>query len=129
MIKTKETYADSTVAMSIYNTVCRTVGTVGDPGTLLSMIKETAHPDLAVRRFNRVIKIMKEKGILVSRQDTLVPCDRKRRLIVQRDRSDAYTDEKGKVQGGWGGWLAQDQLEGLVVFKPMPPKVKKDQST
>ena len=126
MTKKEETYGDSTVAMTVYNVVCRSARNIVKPETILGTIRECAHPDLTLPRLRKVIRTMKRKGLLVSRGDALGPCDRKRRLAVNRDYDDAYIDEKGRLRGGWEGWMVRDQLSGLVPLKPMPPKANKE---
>lgn len=124
MTKTEETYGDSTVAMTVYNVACQTTGNMTKLETMLPIIREHAHSDLSLQRLRRVIRTMKRKGLLVPRGDSLVPCDRKRRIVVQRDRTDARVDEQGRVRGGWNKWFCRDQTIGLVPLKPRPPKAK-----
>lgn len=121
-----EEYADSTVAWTVYNMVCRTTGNIAKPEILLDVIREHVHSDLTLQRLRRVIRIMKRNGFLVPRGKEFGPCDRKRRIAVKRDRSDFHIDEKGRIRGGWNGWLVRDPLVGLVALEPKPPKAKKE---
>jgi len=122
----EETYGDSTVAMTVYNIACKTTGNATKPEAMLEVIKGCAHPDLSLQRLRRVVRVMKRKGLLVPRGKEFGPCDRKRRMVVRRDESDAYVDEQGRLRGGWNKWMARDQIVGLVPLEPRPPKAKKD---
>lgn len=121
-------YADSTVAMSVYNVVCRTSGEIERPESILDSIRKYAHPNLGMSQLRRVVRRMVRSGLLVRREKSLAPCDRKRRVVVQRDRSDCWIDDKGRIRGGWNGWLAKDLIDGLVPLEPRAPKCKREKT-
>ena len=118
-------YADSTIAMSLYNIICKTTGDVSNPETLIDIIREHAHPNLTKSQLRRVVRSMVRRGILTKRGNSYCPCDQQRRLVVIRDRDDCTIDAKGRIRGGWNGWKVRDQLKGtLSLLVLMPPKPK-----
>ena len=121
-----EEYADSTVAMTLYNVICRTSGDMSNPEALLPIVKKHAHQNLSLQQLRKVVRVMKRKGLLVPQGTSLRPCDRKRRIVVHRDRSDGRIDDKGRIRGGWNQWFCRDQVVGLVPLEPRPPKAKKE---
>lgn len=119
----KETFADSTVAMSTYNILCK-MGMTKDPLDLLPSIQESALRGLKKKRLQSVVKLMIKKGMIVKRSDGFYPADPQRKMMVIRDRDDAYVDNRGKIQGGWEGWKTVGQLGELIPAKFFPPKEK-----
>ena len=106
--------------------ICRTSGVIEGPEAVIDSMRKLAHPNLTMTQLKRVSRRMIRSGYLVKRGEGIAPCDTKRRIVTTRDRDDSWVDSKGRIRGGWNGWLAQDLIEGLVPLKPRPPKVKTD---
>jgi len=117
-----EIYADSTVAISVYNIICKSTGNISSPAVLLDIIDEHCHPGLTGSQLRRVMRRMVRRGVLNKNNKTYIPCDPKRRIVVTRNRDDVYEDDKGRIRGGWENWMCQDPVKGLVPLQPMPKK-------
>lgn len=119
-------YADSTVAMSAYNAMCRNTGPVDDVSILLGALQAEIHPLLKMAQLKRAVRRAVRTGIIVRQNGRYAPVDRKRRIVVARDRSDAYVDDKGRIRGGWNDWTIKDLVSGLDRLETRPPKYKKE---
>ena len=121
-----DVYADSTVAITVYNVLCKVTGDVENPKNILDVIRERAHPDLSLNQLSRVFEDMLERGILVCRNNKYSPCDQKKRVVVGRNRDDHSEDIDGRISGGWTNWMVLDVTMGHVPFVVSPPKSKSE---
>jgi len=101
-----EQYADSTIALTIYNLLCLTYGALG-ADALYVQAKSAQHPELERVQFDSALNGLVTRGwVLTTTPATYVCRDPKRRLIVDRDRSQVEVN-KGD-EGGWSKWRARD---------------------
>jgi len=99
---------DSTIAVTIYNLLCQR-GTTGK-SELYHLAKATQHPRLERDQFDRAMQRLQDRRWLrTSENDQVETFDPKRRIVIDRDRTDV---ELGLEQGGWTGWKVKETLPG-----------------
>jgi len=112
-----DVYAESTVAISVYNYVALK----GHPCTrddIFEQLKTIHLLELDDDLFERSCAGLIEKKYITEIGDALFVQDPKRRYIVNRDRSDFYVDEeRGIVMGGWDKWIVKDNQRGYVPIE------------
>ena len=113
-----DVYADSTIAMSIYNFACSRTpdGKIYSTDQLFVIVQKKLHPELSKNQFDRVINVMQEKGMLINRDGALYPRDKQKRIILSRDRDDCSMDDEGRICGGWNGWVVEKSGGGVEPF-------------
>jgi hypothetical protein len=109
-----QVYADSTVAMSLYNVLCRRGSPAAGCEQLVGVVLELALPDLGTAQAEVAWAELKRRGLVVPRGKGYDVADRRRRVVIGRDREDWALDPgTGKIQGGWNRWMVQDSLGRL----------------
>lgn len=101
----KSPYADSTIAISIYNTLVVFGGPMSRDD-LFTAVKNQHHRDLQKEQFVVSLHKLASKLRLVRLIDErFQPVDQQRRVIVGRNRSDMKEESEGHCVGGWDCWI------------------------
>lgn len=100
-------YADSTIAMSIYNVLATTGGPMNDL-MVFNHVRTTANPGVTKKQFDASLNKLGKMKLIRRTPLGIAAVDPKRRIIVSRDRSDMKKQVDGRVTGGWGGWMWKD---------------------
>ena len=101
-------YGTSTVAMSAYNLVAAS-GRPVQLSEVFERVRDIQLRGLTQKHFDAAVKgLLKRKLVAKRRGGLLDVLDPRNRIVGQRDQSDGDYDAKGRVVGGWNGWLVMD---------------------
>ena len=107
----------STIAMTAYNIIAQSLEPL-PPEVILTIGKAKAHPDLKEDQLKEALNRLVDMKYVNEKNGGYSGKDPKRRIIVERDRSDAWIDEEtGEITGGWNDWMAKDNERGLIPIK------------
>ena len=113
----QDPYAESTVAMSVYNYVALK----GHPCSMVDIFEElkTVHlTSLTEDLFCRSCEALIDTPFVAEINESLFVKDPKRRYVVNRDRSDFVScEETGRITGGWNKWMIKDLQRGLIPIE------------
>ena len=120
----QEPFATSTIAMSIYNLLCRLYHRTGDGIAKESEIKTSMilgdFAGMSDKLFRRAIDGLKHRGLIVKYDDDpygqefedIRVADPLAREVFRRNRADIFDPsidaDTGEVLGGWIGWVVRD---------------------
>jgi hypothetical protein len=110
-------WADSTIAMSIYNIVAKLGRPLGNIDEILDVVRKLYHPGLLKKDAKRAVAELKKRKLLIKVKGGLDVADVQRRLVVGRNREDAEIQEDGTVTGGWKDWQVEDLLRGIIPME------------
>ena len=100
-------YAKSTIAMSAYNYIAFSRKALVVSEIHAGILNQ--HPEITEEEVLESLKQLVQIGHVFSNSEIGFDIkDPLRRLIVGRDRSDAWFDDGGNITGGWNGWLIRD---------------------
>ena len=100
----KSPYADSTIAISIYNTLVVFGGPMGRDD-LFEAVRIQHHRDLQKEQFDVSLhKLVSKMRLVRLIEDRFHTVDQQRRIIVGRNRND-IKEENGHCIGGWEWWV------------------------
>lgn len=102
--------------MTLYNLIALASGP-RKPEQLRAVVTdpETGGPP-SLEAVGHALKEMSRRGWVRVREceGTVDVLDKKRRILVARDRTDAVVEADGSVSGGWEGWLVRCKEQGLL---------------
>ncbi len=117
MKKQVEPYGTSTIAFSLYNLLALR-GEASSVDEMLDDLKMIQHPLLELPQLSRALDRLEEKKLVVRDGAVYRIADKRRRVIVERDLSDAAVDpETGELVGGWNDWMMRDPRRGLIPIE------------
>ena len=112
-----ESYATSTIAMSVYNLLAMSKGRHNST-EVFEELKKIQHPEMDRTLFDRAVaELLKRELIFETEKEKYAVKDPQCRLVMQRDTTDGIVDETGKIQGGWGSWKISDPRFGFIPIE------------
>lgn len=114
---------DSTIALTLYNLMCRAPGQ--DEVALHAAARKLQHPHLELAQTQRVLAELVRRGWVQVQASGFSVRDHQRRLVVMRDTSG---DEaaRGYLQGGWKDWAVRDGGSLLPIEEAILQPLRKE---
>ncbi len=102
--ETAEVYADSTIAMTLYNVLCIIPG-AANIKQLHELAMKTQHVSLSLLQTERGLAGLVERNRIVKNGGQYSLVAKQKLMVVQRDLGD-YNSKT--MKGGWEGWQIKD---------------------